>query len=276
MIIDFHTHTFPDEIAERTIHKLEAAAGIHARVNGTLAGLKTSMKQAGVDYSVILPVVTKPSQFDTINQCAAAMNGSDQIISFGGIHPNNTDIPDKLAYIRQLGLPGIKLHPDYQKVHINDERYLKLITAAVDLGLLVIIHAGIDVGLPEEVHCPPEEAVQMLCYVEEHAKDPASAKIILAHTGGWKQWDAVEELLVGKPVYFDLAYTFGFISESQLLRIIQNHGADRILFATDSPWNDQAEDIHALQQLPLTQEEQAAILGENAARLLGFPLSGTV
>lgn len=172
MIIDFHTHTFPDEIAERTIHKLEAAAGIHARVNGTLAGLKTSMKQAGVDYSVILPVVTKPSQFDTINQCAAAMNGSDHIISFGGIHPNNTDIPDKLAYIRQLGLPGIKLHPDYQEVHINDERYLKLITAAVDLGLLVIIHAGIDVGLPEEVHCPPEEAVQMLCYVEEHAKDP--------------------------------------------------------------------------------------------------------
>lgn len=276
MIIDFHTHTFPDEIAERTIHKLEAAAGIHARVNGTLAGLKASMKQAGVDYSVILPVVTKPSQFDTINQCAAAMNGSDHIISFGGIHPNNTDIPDKLAYIRQLGLPGIKLHPDYQEVHINDERYLKLITAAVDLGLLVIIHAGIDVGLPEEVHCPPEEAVQMLCYVEEHAKDPASAKIILAHTGGWKQWDAVEELLVGKPVYFDLAYTFGFISESQLLRIIQNHGADRILFATDSPWNDQAEDIHALQQLPLNQEEQAAILGENAARLLRLPLSGTV
>lgn len=276
MIIDFHTHTFPDEIAERTIHKLEAAAGIHARVNGTLAGLKTSMKQAGVDYSVILPVVTKPSQFDTINQCAAAMNGSDHIISFGGIHPNNTDISDKLAYIKQLGLPGIKLHPDYQEVHINDERYLKLITAAVDLGLLVIIHAGIDVGLPEEVHCPPEEAVQMLCYVEEHAKDPASAKIILAHTGGWKQWDAVEELLVGKPVYFDLAYTFGFISESQLLRIIQNHGADRILFATDSPWNDQAEDIHALQQLPLNQEEQAAILGENAARLLRLPLSGTV
>ena len=276
MIIDFHTHTFPDKIAERTIHKLEAAAGIHARVNGTLAGLKASMKQAGVDYSVILPVVTKPSQFDTINQCAAAMNGSDHIISFGGIHPDNTDIPDKLAYIRQLGLPGIKLHPDYQKVHINDERYLKLITAAVDLGLLVIIHAGIDVGLPEEVHCPPEEAVQMLCYVEEHAKDPASAKIILAHTGGWKQWDAVEELLVGKPVYFDLAYTFGFISESQLLRIIQNHGADRILFATDSPWNDQAEDIHVLQQLPLSQEEQAAILGENAARLLRLPLSGTV
>ena len=108
----------------------------------------------------------------------------------------------------------------------------------------------------------------MLQYVETHATHPEQAKIILAHTGGYAQWDAVEELLVGKNVYFDLAYTFGHIETDQLLRIIQNHGADRILFATDSPWNDQKADIDALKALNLTPEEEAAILGENARTLL--------
>lgn len=268
MIIDFHTHIFPDAIAERTIHKLETAANIHAHADGTLQGLQASMKQAGVDYSVILPVVTNPSQFDSVNRFAASINGRNGILSFGGIHPDNSNYEAKLTYIKQLGLAGIKLHPDYQRVHVNDPRFLQLITCAVDLGLIVVLHAGVDVGLPEEVHCPPAEALEMLQYVEMHAAHPETAQIVLAHTGGWKQWDDVETLLVGTHVYFDLAYTFGFINEEQLLRIIRNHGADRILFATDSPWNGQAEDIASLKALDLTKEEQAAILGENAARLL--------
>lgn len=271
MIIDFHTHTFPEKIAAATIQKLETAADIQARTNGTLDDLKRSMKRAGVNYSVILPVVTKPKQFDTINQYAASINGKDGILSFGGIHPDNEDYFDKLSHIRQLGLAGIKLHPDYQGVHINDSRYLELITTAVDLGFIVSIHAGIDVGLPDEVHCPPEEAKKMLQHVQTHAKHPDKAKIVLAHAGGWKQWDAVEELLVGEPVYFDLAYTFGFISNEQLLRIIRSHGAERILFATDSPWNDQQEDIHSLLSLGLKETETNAILGENAAQLLHIP-----
>lgn len=268
MIIDFHTHVFPEKIAAGTIEKLEAFAHIRAHSDGLLEGLKASMQNAGVDYSVVLPVVTKPSQFQTVNAYAASIHGREGIISFGGIHPADSNLKEELQHIKELGLPGIKLHPDYQGLHITDPRYLQLITCAVDLGLIVSIHAGIDIGLPQEVHCPPEEALHMLQYVEDHARKPESAIIILAHTGGYGQWDAVEELLVGKPVYFDLAYTFGHIDEQQLLRIIREHGADRILFATDSPWNSQREDIAALQRLGLTTEEQTAILGGNGRRLL--------
>lgn len=268
MIIDFHTHVFPEKIAAGTIEKLEDFAHIKAHSDGLLEGLKASMLKAGVDYSVILPVVTKPSQFQTVNAYAASIHGRDGIISFGGIHPDSSDHRGELQQIAELGLPGIKLHPDYQGLHITDPRYLRLITCAVDLGLIVTIHSGIDIGLPQEVHCPPEEALQMLQYVEEHAREPEAARIILAHTGGYGQWDEVEELLTGKPVYFDLAYTFGHISEAQLLRIIHEHGADRILFATDSPWNSQQDDIAALLKLGLTPEEQSAILGDNARHLL--------
>lgn len=75
----------------------------------------------------------------------------------------------------------------------------------------------------------------MLQYVEEHAKHPEEAKIVLAHTDGYGQWDDVENLLVGKHVYFDLAYNLGHIPDEQLLRIIENHGADQILFANRLP-----------------------------------------
>lgn len=268
MIIDFHTHVFPEVIAAKTIEKLGTFANITAKTNGLLSGLKASMKEADVDYSVILPVVTKPGQFQTVNEYAASINGTDRIISFGGIHPDSTDYKGELDQIHAFGLPGIKLHPDYQQVHINDQRYLDLITYAVDLGLIISIHAGVDIGLPDIVHCPPNEALQMLQYVEEHAKHPEEAKIILAHTGGYDQWDDVEQLLVGKHVYFDLAYSLGHIPDEQLLRIIENHGADRILFATDSPWNDQKEDIAYLKSLGLSPEEESAILGENGAVLL--------
>lgn len=268
MIIDFHTHVFPEAIASGTIEKLKSFAHIKARSDGLLAGLKASMQEAGVDYSVILPVVTKPSQFRTVNEYAASIHGKEGIISFGGIHPDSENYQEELRQIRDYGLPGIKLHPDYQRVHVNDPRYLKLITCAVDLGLIVTLHAGMDIGLPEDIHCPPKEAIEMLQYVDAHALHPEQARIILAHTGGYAQWDEVEELLAGKNVYFDLAYTFGHIEPEQLLRIIQNHGADRILFATDSPWNGQKSDIEALRALHLPPEEEAAILGENARILL--------
>ena len=270
MIVDFHTHIFPERIAAGTISKLEDFAHIKAQSDGLLSGLKASMAEAGIDYSVVLPVVTKPSQFQSLNQYAASIHGADGILSFGGIHPDSPDYKSELEQIKELGLPGIKLHPDYQKVHISDPRYLNIITYAVDLGLLITVHAGIDIGLPEEVHCPPNEALQMLQYVEEHAQHPESAKIILAHTGGYQQWDQVEELLVGRNIYFDLAYTFGQMNTEQLLRIIQDHGADRILFATDSPWSNQKNDLLQLKALGLSEEEEEAILGENARKLLNL------
>ncbi len=88
MIIDFHTHVFPDAIAQRTIAHLEDKGGMKAHIEGTLTGLKCSMKRAGIDYSVVLPVVTKPSQFESVNRYAAEINGKEGIFSFGGIHPD--------------------------------------------------------------------------------------------------------------------------------------------------------------------------------------------
>ena len=267
MIIDFHTHIFPENIAEKTLEMMEKNSGIKATGKNTLTGLCTSMKNGQIDYSVVLPVATKPTQFDSINQFATDINHTDGIISFGGIHPDNDNIPEKLAYIKSLGLKGIKLHPDFQgPTYIDDARYIEIIKECIRLDLICVIHAGMDVGIPIPIHCPPDRAYLMLKEVlKECDKD---SKIILAHIGGHMQWELVEELLVGQNVYFDLAYSIKRIAKDTLLRIIKNHGSDRILFATDFPWSNQKESAEFVKALPLSENEIENIMYRNAARLL--------
>ena len=271
MVIDFHTHVFPEVIAARSIAALETNADLRAYTDGTLAGLKRSMKESGVDYSVILPVATRPSQFQSINTYAASITGKDGILSFGGIHPETEHYREELDQIKALGLKGIKLHPDYQQCFVDDPKSVRIISYAVSIGLFVILHAGIDIGLPEVVHCPPERTLRMLRQVYGGAV-PEERRIILAHTGGWEQWDQVEELLVGEPVYLDISFSMGMIRDEQLLRIIRNHGTENILFATDSPWAGQKETLEYFRALPLSKDEKEQILWKNAARLLDLSL----
>ena len=255
MIIDFHTHVFPDSMAENTIRGMEKASGVQAYTNGTRNALKASMKENTIDIAVVLPVVTKPAQFDTINRYAAEITGKDGMISFGGIHPDTEDYQEKLEQIKALGLLGIKLHPDYQSTFVDDPKMVRMIQYATELGLIVVLHAGLDIGYPDPIHCPPNRSANMLSQISN-----PDAKIVLAHMGGFGQWDEVEEYLVGKKVWLDTAYTFGHIPEEQLLRIVRNHGADRILFATDSPWSGQKEYVEYLKGLALTQKEREYLL----------------
>jgi len=71
MIIDFHTHLFPDAIADKCIAVLEGESHTKAQITATVQGLIDSMEQHHIDYSVVLPIVTHPKQFNTINQFAA-------------------------------------------------------------------------------------------------------------------------------------------------------------------------------------------------------------
>ncbi len=268
MIIDFHTHIFPERIAEQAISSLEEHAGIKAATDGTLEGLRDSMRQYGIDFSVVLPVITRTEQFESVNQYAAKINHTHNIISFGGIHPDHDHVTERLEYIKHLGLCGVKLHPDYQGAYIDDIRYLRILRECVRLKLVSVIHAGLDIGFPAPIHCPPDRALLML---REVLKDvTGDSGIVLAHVGGHLQWRLVEELLVGQNVYFDLAFCMNRIEPEQLMRIIRKHGSERILFATDSPWSNQGEMVSYLYSLPLTDAELDNIFYKNARRLLGM------
>lgn len=265
MIIDFHTHIFPDKIAEKTIQALSKISGVTAATDGTLNGLVASMEKNAVDLSVIMPVVTKPTQFEAVNTFAAKVNEQyvGKLVSFGGIHPDSEDYVKKLDWIKAMGLPGIKLHPDYQGVMIDDPRYMRIIEYADALGLTILVHAGVDIGLPEPVHCPPYKARKVL-----DALKPK--KLVLAHMGGWKQWDEVAEYLAGEQVYLDTAFCFDYMSREMFLKLCEKHGTDKILFATDSPWSDAGRDVAVINSLPLSDAGKEAIFSGNAKKLLNM------
>lgn len=264
MIIDFHTHTFPEKIAKASIESLSKCSGITPHTDGTADGLRRSMEEAGVDLSVIQPVVTRSSQFETVNKVAAKIcEAGGGLLSFGGIHPDCSDIRQKMREIKNVGLKGIKIHPAYQEVYMDDIRYLRILDAATEQGLIISVHAGVDIGLPEPVYAAVEKILRAV-------RETKPEKLVLAHLGGWKEWDAVEELIVLENVYLDTAFLEDYISDEQLLRIIRRHGAERILFGTDCPWSGQRESIERIRKLPLSEEEQELIFSGNAEKLLGL------
>ncbi len=260
-MIDFHTHIFPDKIAEGTLHFLSERCHVAPFTNGTADGLEESTKKAGLALSVAMPVVTKPSQFESINRFASQFRGEDGILSFGGIHPDCADYKKELLLLKEMGFKGIKLHPDYQETFFNDLKYKRIISFASELGFVVSVHAGYDPGYPDRVHCTPKMAREVL----DEVKPP---KLVLAHMGGFKRWDEVEEHLVGQDIWLDTAVVFGEISDGQFIRICRNHGPDKILFATDSPWSGQKESVEYFSNMDMTEKEKRLILTENAKKLL--------
>ncbi len=263
MIIDFHTHTFPDKIAARTIELLAEKGNVKPFREGTLSSLKESMKRSGVDYSVILPVATAVRQVESINRLAAELNGKDGIIYAGAIHPECENIDEILDFIKNAGLFGIKLHPDYQGVYFNDERVLKILEGAAKRGLYIVTHAGIDVAYPDDVHCTPDMVLEVLDKLGGVIDD----KLILAHLGGCDMGEEVLKKLVGKPVYMDTAVVLDRYPETAE-KIIRAHGTDKILFATDSPWADQKNFIDLLCGFGFSEEDLRLMYCENGKKIL--------
>ena len=183
------------------------------------------------------------------------------VLPKGLIHPNTEDYKEQLKTLKSMGFAGIKLHPDYQGVDFDDIRYKRIISYASVLDMVIITHAGIDIGIPGHVRCTPAMSVNVI-------KETQAQKLVLAHLGGWKMWDEVEELLVGSDAFLDTAFIQDYISNEQFCRIVNNHGSDKILFATDSPWTDQKKAVSWLNDCNLSKDVKEAVFFQNAIRLL--------
>ncbi len=268
-MIDFHTHIFPDGVAPRALESLMAGAlrvegkAIAPVTDGTLQGLLSAMALNHVDVSVALPIATKPSQTPSINRFAAGVQ-SPAVHSFYSLHPMQEDREQVLEEIARMGGKGIKLHPEFQYADVDGTEMLSILRKAAQLGLIVVLHAGKDIGMPPPVHCTP----RMLA----NAMDAApGCRIVAAHMGGWRMWTEVEECLVGREeLWLDTAFVADHMDAEQYLRIIRSHGAEHILFGSDSPWESPSHTLEGLKRLALTDAELQKITHDNAAALLGL------
>ena len=269
MIIDLHTHIFPDKIAKKTIEYLSEKGGIPPFSDGSFSGLLCEMEKAGVSVALNLPVVTDPRQFDSINRFAfeinaMAQNGTARVISFGGIHPMCEDIEGKMRFLAEAGFLGVKLHPDYQETFIDDESYVRILECAREHGLVVVTHAGVDGGYRgHPVRCTPERVKRLIDRV-------GYEKFVLAHMGANERAEEVLDTLCGLDVYFDTAYVLRNMSRETFLKMLDRHGADRILFASDSPWSSIEGDVKIIKSFGLEKEIEDKIFYENAKALLGI------
>lgn len=116
--------------------KLTATSGMKPYTDGTVNGLLEIMNNSGVDKSVVLPIATKPSQQKIVNSWAKEIM-SDKIYAFGSVHPDAEDALEELDRIKESGLYGVKLHPDYQNFLLMMRRHFPYIKNVLILVLLL-------------------------------------------------------------------------------------------------------------------------------------------
>lgn len=259
-VIDFHTHAFPDQVAASAIPALEREGGIKARLDGTVAELLRSMDRSGVEASVLCSIATRPSHFLPILAWSRLIR-SERIIPLPSLHPDDPQLFEHLRLVHAEGFAGIKMHSYYQNYRLDDARLADLHGTMAELGMLLVIHAGYDIAYPRVRMADPERILAV-------SRQFPDLKLIATHLGGWDEWDAVERLLVGQPIFLELSFAHEHLEPARMRRILLAHPADYLLFGTDSPWTDQAASLDLLRRLKLPSPLFERIVGANARRLL--------
>lgn len=259
-IIDFHTHAFPDEIAEKAMAKLQEECIVKACLNGTLDDLFRSMDKNGINKSVLCNIATRPEQFSPILKWSKKIR-SEKIIPLPSVHPTDKEIKEHLKIIKDEGFIGIKMHPFYQDFSIDDEKALYIYEALIENDLLIVMHCGYDISFPEQDIASPQRIINILNKFPE-------LKFITTHLGAWKQWDEVEKLILGREIYMEISFSFGWLPDEKIREFLLKHPSDFILFGTDSPWADQGREIENLKKLSLPDSLLNKIFYINAERLL--------
>ncbi len=261
MIIDFHTHAFPDTIAAKATSK----NFIKPALNGSYSMLSASMNDSDVDISLILPVATREGMHVSLNDNAAQIcqiTGDNRLLSFGSVYPGEKDWESAVDRVKDLGLKGIKIQPVFQNCRLSDETVFELVNYALSLGLYVTIHVGRDYPALEYECSTPRMAYNLLNRLNN------TERLILAHLGGYNHPEDAYELVAGSDCYLDTSMCTDTMGLEMMQRIIKKHGADRVLFGSDSPWYSQAKAIEDIKSLDLSQDELDKIFYKNALSIL--------
>ena len=262
MLIDFHTHIYPDKIAAQFVPATIKHVGLPYVAAGNVDDAKVKMKEWGVDKSVVLHIATNPEKHAKVNDFAFSISDGE-LISFCSVHPLAKDAAEELDRIKAAGIIGIKLHPEYQGYFITDQRVYPIYERISGLGFITVFHAGIDIGF--DTLMAPVDAIAKL------VKDFPRMKIVLAHMGGYRLWDEVMDSIAGSHVYLDTAFIARAMPKNMAEALINKHGAEKILFGSDCPWMGVPEIFKYVDSLNISAKEKDLIFCDNAQRILADP-----
>lgn len=263
MIIDFHTHCFKDDLAPKAMANLAKNSLYPPHYDGTLNGLRERMSEAGIGISCILNIATNPRQNVKVNDWAISLVNEPDIVPFGSIHPDYADWREELARLKAAGIRGIKFHPDYQGFFADEDRMFPVYEEILSQGFIVTFHCGKDLVLREPLHCGPER----FCRV---AQAFPGAPLIGAHLGAQGLWEEMFRRLIGKDIYLDTSFGFKYLSPYQIEKILAEHNTDKLLFATDAPWQRQSVEVAEMRTFVKDPTLLDKIFYKNAAKLLNI------
>ncbi len=261
-IIDFHTHAFPDKIAKKAMDALKAGADWKPALNGTINDLLKSMNEAGITNSVIASIATKGDQFEPILKWSKKIR-SEQIIPFLSVKPDDQNSLKNINLAKKEGFKGIKLHPYYQQFTLDDEIMFPIYDEISKNDLILLSHTGFDCAFPKDRICDPVKILRITKMFPE-------LKFVASHLGAWEDWDEVEKYLIGKPIFIELSFAYGFLEPDRIKSFILRHPKEYILFGTDSPWADQKQAVQFIKTLHLGTDLEERVFSKNAKKLLSL------
>ena len=263
MLIDIHTHAFPDKIGPMAMEKLSfASGGLKPQTDGTLKSLKEEMAKDKVDIAVVQSIATNPTQMQNVNNFAGEINKDSKIYAFGSVHPDAPDALSELERIKDMGLKGVKFHPEYQSFYADDENMKPIYKKISSLGLITLFHAGHDYGFGMPYHCMPDNILGALKWFD--------SPVIAAHWGGVGCGEEVIKKLAGRDVWFDLSFGYGAMPKTFAQEIVDKHTPDRLLFGSDMPWHRPSWEKRLIETLDIAEEDKEKIYYKNASALLGI------
>ncbi len=261
MIIDVHTHVWPDKVSEKAKEFLESSYQVKMTCNPTLNNLLCHMDKNKIDISVICAVATLPNQVRSINDWLFTIK-NPRIKIFASLHPFYNDWQDELKRIKENAL-GIKFQPGFQDFFIDDENVFEVYQKIEELQIPVLFHCGEELSEKLKVRSDPIKVLK----VKEKFPE---MQMIAAHFGGFRQWTEVKKHLLGKNIYFDTSAFFGHLEDNLVIEMLRSHASDFLLFGTDFPLIDQIKDIDFLNKAGLEKELKEKIFFKNAKRLFGL------
>lgn len=258
-VIDAHCHVYPDKIAKVAVKGTADFYGISTAADGTVKGLIDIGNNAGIDHFIVQSVATTPHQVQSINNFIAnevALH-ADRLIGLGALHPNSEDIKADVFHILELGLKGVKLHPDIQRFKIDDPKCATIYSLCQKYKLPILMHTG-------DYRYDFSNANRLVPVLDEFD----DLTVIGAHFGGWSVWeDSCQKLAGRKNFYVDCCSSFEWITNEYAVKLIHAYGADRVLFGSDYPIFHPEKELQRFMQLDLTSNEKRLILSENVKSL---------
>ena len=259
-IIDIHTHIYPVALARRAMkvtgHENDDFKKLPIREN-----LLARMREAGVDLSVNLPVVSKPQNQGEVNRFAKE-SARKNIIPFGGLHPDCENVIEELEKLKDMEMAGIKFHPPFQKVHLEDPKYEEMWRKINELGFPVLIHMGTArIVRPYDLY--PSGIRKILKFAPD-------IPIIMAHMGSFCMMKNPDEDLENLPenVFIDTAMSAELEDAGEFEKIVRQFGTKQVLYGCDFPYGSQKAAIERIKDSSFSDSEKEDMLWRNAAKIL--------